>query len=149
MSRLARRCWRNPLRAFRRAHGNERGQTLVEFALILPLMLVLIFALVDFGRAFHTWLVVTNSAREGARVGAVQGDTNAIQARINDSMASLDTSQLAITLTNVEGDRGETIEVDLVYDFEFVTPIGGLVNIMTGGTLSSPDISSHASMRLE
>lgn len=149
MSRLARKCWRNPLRLFRRSQDTERGQTLVEFALILPIMLLLIFALVDFGRAFHTWLVVTNSAREGARVGAVQGDTGEIQSRINDSMASLDTSRLSITLTNAEGDRGDQVEVDLVYDFEFVTPIGGLVSIVSGGTMSSPDISAHASMRLE
>jgi len=129
--------------------GSERGQTLVEFALILPVMLILIFALVDFGRGFYTWLVVTNAAREGARVGATQQGPSAIQTRINDSISGLDSSLLSITLTNVQGARGTPVEVDLVYDFAFVTPLGDLIAFVSGGTLTDPTISSHASMRLE
>ncbi|NUQ56510.1 MAG: pilus assembly protein, partial [Dehalococcoidia bacterium] len=56
---------RGLLRRFRRT---DAGQALVEFALVLPVMLMMLFALVDFGRGFYTWLVVTNAAREGARV---------------------------------------------------------------------------------
>ena len=49
---------------------SERGQSLVEFTMILPILLILLFALVDFGRAFYTWMLVTNAAREGARQDA-------------------------------------------------------------------------------
>ncbi len=103
----------------------------------------------DFGRAFYTWLVVTNSAREGARVAATQADSGQIQTRIVDTLGSLDSSQLMITLTNVQGDRGDPVEVDLVYDFDFVTPVGGLVAFVGGGSLTEPTITAHASMRLE
>lgn len=127
----------------------EAGQTLVEFALILPIMLLLIFALVDFGRGFYTWLILTNGAREGARVGATQQDYNAIVTRIQEATGTLDQDRLTITLTNVQGPRGEPIEVDLEYDFEFVTPIGGILNIVSGGNLDAPTITAHASMRLE
>ncbi len=136
-------------RCVRRICRNERGQTLVEFALVLPFMLLLIFSLVDFGRAFHTWLVVTNAAREGARVGATQGSQASVTTRINDSMGVLDLADLTITLTNVQGPRGEPVEVDLSYDFDFVTPIGDFMTLIGGGSLAEPTITSHASMRLE
>ena len=138
--------WKRLIERFRQ---QEKGQSLVEFAMVLPIMLVLMFALVDFGRAFHTWLVVTNAAREGARAGAVQHDAGQIQSRIHDSMGSLDSSRLTITLNNVQGPRGEAVEVDLSYDFEFVTPLGPMVSAMSGGNVSAPDIGGSSSMRLE
>ena len=138
-----------PLRSWFARTLREAGQTLVEFALILPIMLLLIFALVDFGRGFYTWLILTNGAREGARVGATQQDYNAIVTRIQEATGTLDQDRLTITLTNVQGPRGEPIEVDLEYDFEFVTPIGGILNIVSGGNLEAPTITAHASMRLE
>lgn len=48
----------------------ERGANLVEMALILPLLLLLIAAIADFGRAFNAYIVITNAAREGARYAA-------------------------------------------------------------------------------
>lgn len=45
----------------------ERGAALVEFAIVLPLFLLLIGGMVDFGRAFYTEVMLTNAAREGAR----------------------------------------------------------------------------------
>lgn len=49
----------------------ERGQSLVEAAVILPILLLLVAAVVDFGRAFDTYIVLTNAAREGARFGSL------------------------------------------------------------------------------
>jgi Flp pilus assembly protein TadG len=114
------------------------------------------FGLVDFGRAFYTWLLVTNAAREGARVAAVQADTSSIDARIYDSFCSnypsdcsLEPGKLAISKTNVQGVRGSAVSVDLAYDFEFVTPLGGILKILGGSDLAAPTISAHSSMRLE
>ena len=142
LSRMAPRIGRD-------SEERQRGQTLVEFALILPLFLLMFFAMVDFGRGFYTWLLVTNAAREGARVAATQQDLNAIQTRINDALGGLDSSQLTITIDNAQGARGQAVEVDLSYDFEFVTPIGGIFGIVSGGSLATPVITSHSSMRLE
>ena len=148
-SRPIARCKRVITWPFRRLRQTEAGQSLVEFSLVLPLMLIMLFALVDFGRAFHTWLMVTNAAREGARAAATQQDVGQIQTRINDSMQGLDTSRLQITVNNVQGPRGDVVEVDLAYDFNFVTPIGGMMTFLSGGAISAPTISSHSSMRLE
>ncbi|MBE7518192.1 MAG: pilus assembly protein [Thermoflexaceae bacterium] len=134
---------------FRRIRETDAGQALVEFALVLPVMLLMLFALVDFGRGFYSWLIVTNAAREGARVGATQKPLTDIQQRITDSASGIDTSDLTITVTNVQGPRGQPIVVDLSYDFTFVTPIGNILNLMSGGTLNAPTITSTASMRLE
>ncbi len=133
----------------RRWRETDAGQALVEFSLILPLMLLLLFALVDFGRGFYTWLVLTNAAREGARVGATQQPLDAIQTRITDASSGLEMSRMTMTIGNVQGPRGQPITVDLTYDFVFVTPIGGILNIVSGGSLSAPTITSHSSMRLE
>lgn len=133
----------------RRLRRSDAGQTLVEFALILPVMILMLFALVDFGRGFYSWLVVTNAAREGARVGATQKPLADIQTRIIDSAAGINPADLTITVTNVQGPRGQPIVVDLSYDFAFVTPIGGFIHLISGGTLTAPTITSHASMRLE
>ena len=54
----------------RRKNG-EKGQALVEFTLLVPIFLLLLFAIIDFGMGFYSWITVTNAAREGARLGAV------------------------------------------------------------------------------
>ncbi|MBI5949804.1 MAG: pilus assembly protein [Chloroflexi bacterium] len=134
--------------ALRGWRETDAGQSLTEFAMILPIMLVLLFGLVDFGRAFYSWLVITNAAREGARAGAVQQNSDAIRTRINESASGVSLSKLSITLSNVQGARGTPIVVDLSYDFDYVTPIGGILGLM-GGSISEPTITAHASMRLE
>lgn len=126
----------------------EAGQTLVEFSLVLPILLILIFGLVDFGRAFYTWLVVTNAAREGARTAAVQLPSAQVDASIVQAMGSLPTANLTITKTNVQGTRGTPVTVTLSYNFDYVTPIGPLMALF-GGSLAEPTISSSSTMRLE
>jgi Flp pilus assembly protein TadG len=131
----------------------------VEFTLILPVFLLLLFGLVDFGRGFYSWLVLTNAAREGARVGATQQDAAAIQARIWDSMCqsypsgcSLDTTKVSWTnqgTANIQGARGSAVVVNLSYNFSYATPIGEIVKIVSGGTITAPTLTAHSSMRLE
>lgn len=50
-------------------HTNCKGQTLVEFTLLLPLMLILIFGIIEFGLFIYNQQVITNACREGARAG--------------------------------------------------------------------------------
>jgi len=55
--------------------GDQTGQSLLEVALTLPLLLLVAVGIFEFGRAYQTWQVVTNAAREGARVGVLDGAT--------------------------------------------------------------------------
>jgi Flp pilus assembly protein TadG len=143
------------LRRYRRFE--EVGQGLVEFALILPIFLLLIFALVDFGRAFFTWQVVTNAAREGARAAAVQGNGAAVENAILASFCNPAPTDCALDLDNllvadngnIQGDRGESVAITVSYDFVYVTPIGQLLALVGGAALATPTIQSTATMRLE
>ena len=58
------------MKALRRS-SNERGAALVEFALVLPLLLVLVFGMLEFGKAFNYWIDTTHLANEGARWAVV------------------------------------------------------------------------------
>jgi len=137
-------------RITRRTGKKEGGQSLVEFALVLPIFLLILFAIVDFGMAFHAWITVTNSAREGARVGAVRASAADIEQRVRDTTGTLDQDDLLVTVTNAEGDPGQSVVVDVSYDYSLISPLAGIVNMVSGGTISgSLTLSSTADMRLE
>jgi len=134
----------------RRPGKREDGQTLVEFALVLPIFLLVLFAIVDFGMAFHAWITVTNSAREGARFGAVRATSTEIEQRVRDTATSLEQANLSVAVTNAEGQPGESVVVDVSYDYSLMTPLADLLNMVSGGTIPATlGLSSTADMRLE
>ena len=61
--------------ARRGSANSDRGAAAVEFALLLPLLVLLIFGMIDFGRAINAQITITQAAREGARVLALPGGT--------------------------------------------------------------------------
>jgi hypothetical protein len=139
------------LRRFAKARQKgEKGQSLVEFALVAPIFFLVLFAIVDFGMAFHAWITVTNSAREGARLGAVRASAADIEIRVRDTASTLDDGNLSVSVTNAEGDPGESVVVDVTYDYSLITPLGGLMGMVGGGAIGdSFTLSSTADMRLE
>ena len=130
--------------------NNERGQAVAEFALIVPIFLMLVFAIVDFGMGFHAWITVTNAAREGARLGAVGGSAVEIEDKVYDTSSSLDAAQLGVIVTNAEGNPGESVTVDVEYDYELITPLSSIMGLLSGNAIG-PNIAftSKAEMRLE
>ena len=56
--------------------SNERGAALLETAVTLPIILLICVGIFEFGRAYQTWQVLTNAAREGARVAVISGTTD-------------------------------------------------------------------------
>lgn len=136
---------------FCRFRNSDIGQSLVEFTLILPLLLVLLFAIVDFGRAFYTWNSLSNAAREGARVAAVQGNNAQVDAAVTSAMGGLPTSSptLQRTYNNVGGQKGQTVTITLNYQFTYVTPISPLLSLIGGSSIANPTLTSTSAMRLE
>ena len=133
-----------------RPRKREDGQSLVEFALVVPIFLLVLFAIVDFGMAFHAWITVTNSAREGARVGAVRATSAEIEQRVRDTATSLDQANLSVGITNAGGLPGESVVVDVSYDYSLMTPLADLLNMVSGGTIPATlNLDSSADMRLE
>lgn len=66
----------------------DRGAAAVEFAIILPLLLILVAGIVDFGRLFYAEIIVSNAAREGVRMAAM-GMEGSAQARVDAASPSL------------------------------------------------------------
>ncbi len=138
-------------RITRRTGKKEGGQSLVEFALVLPVFLLVLFAIVDFGMAFHAWITVTNSAREGARVGAVRASEDDIKQRVYDTAGMFTQDDLLVTVTNAEGDPGQSVVVKVSYDYSLLNPLVGIVDVISAGSIDIGDftLSSTADMRLE
>ncbi|MDO8616501.1 MAG: pilus assembly protein [Dehalococcoidia bacterium] len=130
--------------------GGERGQALTELVLLLPIFLILVFAIVDFGMGFHSYITVTNSAREGARLGAVGGSSAAIAQRVRDTASTLDQGNLTVTVTNAQGPVGQSVTVKADYQYNLITPLTGLMSFVSGGSIGPTlDVTSTAEMRLE
>ena len=110
-----------------RHERRERGQSLVETAIIFPLLLLLLAAVVDFGRAFDAYIVLTNAAREGARWGSVKPELTVDEVKqfvVDDVQGSgTNIAQLdGFTADNVtvEGQAAgsEVVKVTVTYDFD-------------------------------
>jgi Flp pilus assembly protein TadG len=129
----------------------EKGQALVEFAFLVPIFLVLVFAIVDFGMGFHAWISVTNGAREGARLGAVLATEQQITDRVYDSVnLPNEGTNMSVSVTNAQGPPGESVVVEVDYTYELITPLAGLVQFMSGNVIGeSINFHSTADMRLE
>ena len=137
----------------RRAKGQkgEKGQAIVEFALLVPIFLLLVFTIVDFGMGFYSWITVTNAAREGARLGAVLATEQQIEDRVYESVSLPDeATKMIVTVTNAEGVPGESVTVKVDYDYDLITPMAGLVAFLSGDIIGPTlRLSSTAEMRLE
>ncbi len=102
-----------------------KGQSLVETALMLPVLLLLLTGIIDFGLLFNSYLVVSNASREGARYAAV-GNTDAqIITTVSNAAASLDPARLEIVITPVESARkpGNSVTVTVRYGYSMITPV--------------------------
>ena len=77
---------RTLLKYFYQLKRNQKGQSLVEFALILPVLLLLVFGIIQFGIIFNGQISVTSAAREGARVAVVSGEVEA-RNRVKNALA--------------------------------------------------------------
>ena len=132
---------------------SERGQSLLEFALVLPVFLVLVFGIIDFGLGLKAWISITNAAREGARVGAVRGTCDEIRQQVKDTSGGLVTSddQIEITPEDCDGTSGDSVTVTVTYEYDLITPLGGMLSILGSGAglPSSFELESTSDMRVE
>ncbi len=138
-----------PKRYKRGGRLGEKGQALVEFVFVLPIFLVLVLAIVDFGMGFHAWISVTNGAREGARVGTVQGSAAEIETKVRDATSTLNQSKLTVTTTNAQGSSGEAVTVKVDYQYDLITPLASVLSLVGGGMGSTLNLSSQTEMRIE
>ena len=125
------------------------AQSVVELALLLPVLLLLVLGTLDLGRAFYYQEAIANVAREGARYGAIR--KNASSAEIS-SKALQEAGSLGseITVTNVTRSATATnkyVEVSISYQFDLITPLmenvaGGDIVLKAKSRMPSPANSS-------
>ncbi len=134
-----------------RRQNGERGQALVEFALVLGIFLILMMGVIDFGLMLSSRVALTNASREGARLGAVQASTADIQAKVTSVYDATDFCALAgpATVTNAQGAPGGSVTVKVDCTYNLITPLGGLLSMFGGGIPDTFDLSSTSIMRLE
>ena len=128
--------------------ARPRGQALVEFALVFPVFLLLLFGLIDIGRAVFAYNEITNAAREGARLAIVNQTTASIDTRISTQAVATSVTSCVVFLTSGQttsdcattpnGKKcaalavGCIASVEVKTAFSAVTPvIGNLVGPMT------------------
>lgn len=116
------------------ATRSEKGQALVEFALVAPLLLLLLFAIIQFGIAFKNSLTLTDAVRAGARAAIVSGPSGAAAAAKQAVLASapnLDQTQLGNGISVTVGTTDVTVNATYPYSISLL----GIV--VKSGSLSS------------
>lgn len=105
----------------------NKGQALVEMAIILPVLIALIFGMTDFARVLNGYLAATEASREGARVAALSGNNAAVELAVVNAAPSLDPTKLTVATVPETRNRGDSVTVTVTYNIEIITP---LVNTM-------------------
>lgn len=133
---------------------SERGQTAVEFALVIPVMLLFVLGIFQVGVTYFNQEALATSARDGARAGAIHtGSTPAViiqdaKDAITSNASGLNTSSMSITVTGVDNpqapngtlwEQGDIIDVTVTYPWKI-----GVLAFSKSGTLTT-----HTALRME
>ena len=132
---------------------SESGSQLIEFMLVFPILMLLIAGIMDFGMLLRSYEVVTNAAREGARVAVLDGyDQDDIEARIDQYLAASglggdrDVAVANVPVTTLAG-TFTARSVTLDYTFEFAALAG--IGTIFGGSFTTVPLTAVAVMRTE
>ncbi len=138
---------------------NQRGTAAIEFAIVLPLLMVFIFGIIEFGLVFYDKAMVTNASREAARAGIVYRDPPLTVAEMQSVVDSYCGGRLisfgggpSPTTTVPSGEctnHGDELVVNVAYQYEFLLLPDFLTAFFTGGMPGSIDISAETRMRCE
>jgi Flp pilus assembly protein TadG len=125
---------------------HQNGQTMTEFAIVAPIVLLVLFAVIQFGLLFHNYVTLTDAVRAGGRQGAVSrhltsGREDAVKDRVRDSAANLDQVKLEVDVATPAGwNQGDDVTVTATYPYEID---------LLGFVVASGDLTSTATERIE
>jgi Flp pilus assembly protein TadG len=138
---------------------DDRGTALIEMAFTLPLLLLISLGIIEFGRAFQTWQILTNAAREGARVAVLPGMSDSmVTARVQEyidagvldaSVTPTITIQRNATISYGTGTASGS-KVLVSYPYKFMV-LNGIAKLVVSGTTVGSDftMATSATMRNE
>jgi len=128
---------------YRKLGKNERGATMVEFALVALLLFTLIFGIIEFGWVFFGWITLTGAVREGAR-RAIVGESNIEETVIEHARAVIITS--GPTLSMGGAGQTKTVTVSATGEIPLMT---GLFSFISNTGSNTYQVSAEATMRYE
>jgi Flp pilus assembly protein TadG len=133
----------------RRRHAasdaRDRGSAAVEFALLLPVLLLIIFGVIDFGRAINAQITLTQAAREGARLASLGYTTSAVQTRAQNAATGLSPVTVSVTTSCPTGaGAGVDAVVQTSYQFSFITPVGAFASMFGSASFGSSTLTLTA-----
>lgn len=126
----------------RSSRRSEKGQELIEFVFVLPLLLLFLFGILEFAITILAYNTIAHSAREGARYGVIHpDDSGQIVYTVRTSSVGLDPDALQVDVAHT----GVSVRVEVTYDHRLLT---GMIVEAVGG---NPIIRLHsvATMRVE
>lgn len=124
---------------------NKKGQAMVEFAVILPILLLLVMGIIEFGLIFNAYLTIQNASREGARYGITGASDADIVSLVRSDCSSLQSTYLTVNVAPAEGSRnsGDTLVISVSYSYHMVTPI---ISSLFSNVVA---LNAQTSMRME
>src|ERR1017187_10045946 len=116
--------------------ARDRGAARGELALLPPVLLMLVFGIVDFGRALNAQITLTQAAREGARLAAL-GQPNVVT---RTQAAATGLRPVTVTVTTCPPGSGPGVNATVItsYSFSFITPIGAIARMFGHSSLGGP-----------
>lgn len=115
-------------RSARRPARGEEGAVAVEAAIVMPLILLMLFGIIDFGRALQQQTLLVTAVREGARTGALNGTNTQVTARVT-SIAGTDVSLTTIALCTNSSTTTAEAKITAEQPFTALTPVFALMQI--------------------
>jgi len=133
--------------------SDQKGAVAVEFAFVLPLLIVLLVGIMEFGLILYNQQVLTNACREGTRAGIVARsprlDSTAIAKVVNDytqaHLVTFGSATSAATVIDNSGGTsfGDDLKVTITYDYDFLV-LSKFISSLTGGlTLSAQTVMKY------
>ena len=116
--------------------ADQKGQSLVEVAIALPVIILILVGILDLGRAFFTFIALTDAAAEGAAYAAVHpANTSEIQARAADVSTGLVVLEPdMVSVDYLELTAGFPITVAVQFEYDLITPF--IQAMVPGGTIT-------------
>lgn len=119
------------------ANKHERGAAAVEFALLVPFLIMIVLGIVEFGRAYNAQVTLTNAAREGTRTMAIEKSQEKARAAARNAASHLSPAvvdgNVAFSATNCPS--GEQMTVTITYHLATITGIAGPFTMIGKGTM--------------
>lgn len=134
---------KRPMRMF-----SERGASAVEFALLLPLLMMILFGIIEFGMALYRQAILTNASREGARLGIVQSVPPITDAQVNARIdtyltaAGIAPGSVTRAISPIVAVTGTPVTVRLTLPYTFMV-LPGLTSITPTINLVATTAMSH------